>query len=65
MRLTLSALKWGRFKCRIWRGDIGWKKGAVTGNPIRDRLCEMDRRGQKPGPVIMIMMTTARAARAR
>ena len=29
--------------------DIGWKKGAVTGNPIRDRLCEMDRRGQKTG----------------
>ena len=27
--------------------DIGWKKGAVTGNPIRDRLCEMDRCGQK------------------
>ena len=29
--------------------DIGWKKGAVTGNPIRDALCEMDRRGQKTG----------------
>ncbi len=27
--------------------DIGWKKGAKTQNPIRDALCEMDRRGQK------------------
>ncbi len=27
--------------------DIGWKKGAVTSNPIRDALCELDRRGQK------------------
>ncbi len=29
--------------------DIGWKKGAKTNNPIRDALCEMDRRGQKTG----------------
>jgi 3-hydroxyacyl-CoA dehydrogenase len=29
--------------------DIGWKKGATTTNPIRDALCEMDRRGQKTG----------------
>ncbi|GHD36247.1 3-hydroxyacyl-CoA dehydrogenase [Parahalioglobus pacificus] len=29
--------------------DIGWKKGATTANPIRDALCEMDRRGQKTG----------------
>ncbi|GAB1263250.1 3-hydroxyacyl-CoA dehydrogenase [Aurantivibrio infirmus] len=27
--------------------DIGWSKGAKTENPIRDTLCEMDRRGQK------------------
>jgi 3-hydroxyacyl-CoA dehydrogenase len=27
--------------------DIGWSKGARTANPIRDALCEMDRRGQK------------------
>jgi 3-hydroxyacyl-CoA dehydrogenase len=27
--------------------DIGWKKGARTANPIRDALCEIDRRGQK------------------
>ena len=29
--------------------DIGWSKGATTANPIRDALCEMDRRGQKTG----------------
>ncbi len=29
--------------------DIGWKKGAKTANPIRDALCELDRRGQKTG----------------
>jgi len=29
--------------------DIGWKKGAKTANPIRDALCEIDRRGQKTG----------------
>ena len=27
--------------------DIGWSKGAKTANPIRDALCEMNRRGQK------------------
>lgn len=27
--------------------DIGWSKGAKTKNPIRDALCEIDRRGQK------------------
>ena len=27
--------------------DIGWSKGATTDNPIRDALCELDRRGQK------------------
>ncbi len=27
--------------------DIGWKKGAKTKSPIRDALCELDRRGQK------------------
>ena len=58
--------KMGPFQMSDLAGlDIGWKKGAVTGNPIRDRLCEMDRRGQKTGPVIMIMMTTASAAQAR
>jgi len=29
--------------------DIGWKKGATTDAPIRDALCELDRRGQKTG----------------
>ncbi|MGI3167752.1 3-hydroxyacyl-CoA dehydrogenase NAD-binding domain-containing protein [Pseudooceanicola sp. C21-150M6] len=29
--------------------DIGWSKGAKTQNPIRDALCEIDRRGQKTG----------------
>ncbi|MEH6409335.1 MAG: 3-hydroxyacyl-CoA dehydrogenase NAD-binding domain-containing protein [Hyphomonas sp.] len=29
--------------------DIGWKKGTKTANPIRDALCEIDRRGQKTG----------------
>lgn len=27
--------------------DIGWSKGAKTNDPIRDALCELDRRGQK------------------
>src|ERR1051325_6473793 len=27
--------------------DIGWSKGAKTQNPIRDALCEMNRRRQK------------------
>ena len=27
--------------------DIGWSKGKKGQNPIRDALCEMDRRGQK------------------
>ena len=40
--------KMGPFQMSDLAGlDIGWKKGAVTGNLIRDRLCEMDRRGQK------------------
>lgn len=42
--------KMGPFQMSDLAGlDIGWKKGAETGNPIRDRLCEMDRRGQKTG----------------
>ena len=42
--------KMGPFQMSDLAGlDIGWKKGAQTGNPIRDRLCEMDRRGQKTG----------------
>ncbi len=42
--------KMGPFQMSDLAGlDIGWKKGGVTGNPIRDRLCEMDRRGPKTG----------------
>ncbi len=42
--------KMGPFQMSDLAGlDLGWQKGAVTGNPIRDALCEMDRRGQKTG----------------
>ncbi|MFV0474255.1 MAG: 3-hydroxyacyl-CoA dehydrogenase NAD-binding domain-containing protein [Pikeienuella sp.] len=40
--------KMGPFQMSDLAGlDIGWKKGAKTDDPIRDALCEMDRRGQK------------------
>lgn len=40
--------KMGPFQMMDLAGlDIGWSKGATTENPIRDALCEMDRRGQK------------------
>lgn len=40
--------KMGPFQMSDLAGlDIGWSKGAKTQNPIRDALCEMDRRGQK------------------
>ena len=42
--------KMGPFQMADLAGlDIGWKKGAKTTNPIRDALCELDRRGQKTG----------------
>ena len=42
--------KMGPFQMSDLAGlDIGWKKGARTASPIRDALCEMDRRGQKTG----------------
>lgn len=42
--------KMGPFQMSDLAGlDIGWKKGAKTSNPIRDALCELDRRGQKVG----------------
>ena len=42
--------KMGPFQMSDLAGlDIGWKQGAVTSNPIRDRLCELNRRGQKTG----------------
>lgn len=40
--------KMGPFQMMDLAGlDIGWSKGATTENPIRDALCELDRRGQK------------------
>ncbi|MFT6677053.1 MAG: 3-hydroxyacyl-CoA dehydrogenase [Sulfitobacter sp.] len=40
--------KMGPFQMSDLAGlDIGWSKGAKTDNPIRDALCELDRRGQK------------------
>ena len=40
--------KMGPFQMSDLAGlDIGWKKGERTKNPIRDALCELDRRGQK------------------
>ncbi|NWG45965.1 MAG: 3-hydroxyacyl-CoA dehydrogenase [Alphaproteobacteria bacterium] len=40
--------KMGPFQMSDLAGlDIGWKKGAKTANPLRDALCELDRRGQK------------------
>ena len=42
--------KMGPFQMSDLAGlDIGWSKGAKTDNPIRDALCELDRRGQKTG----------------
>jgi 3-hydroxyacyl-CoA dehydrogenase len=42
--------KMGPFQMSDLAGlDIGWKKGAKTASPIRDALCEMERRGQKTG----------------
>ena len=42
--------KMGPFQMSDLAGlDIGWRPGATTTNPIRDRLCELDRRGQKTG----------------
>lgn len=46
--LNAFGFKMGPFQMSDLAGlDIGWSKGATTDNPIRDRLCEMDRRGQK------------------
>ena len=40
--------KMGPFEMSDLAGlDIGWKKGAVTQDRLRDALCELDRRGQK------------------
>ncbi|MEM6938755.1 MAG: 3-hydroxyacyl-CoA dehydrogenase NAD-binding domain-containing protein [Pseudomonadota bacterium] len=46
--LNAFGFKMGPFQMSDLAGlDIGWSKGATTENPIRDALCEMDRRGQK------------------
>ena len=48
--LNEFGFKMGPFQMSDLAGlDIGWKKGAVTTNKIRDALCELDRRGQKTG----------------
>jgi 3-hydroxyacyl-CoA dehydrogenase len=40
----------GPFAMRDLAGlDIGWDKSKSRGETVRDRLCEMDRRGQKTG----------------
>jgi 3-hydroxyacyl-CoA dehydrogenase len=46
--LNAFGFKMGPFQMSDLAGlDIGWSKGAATDNPIRDALCELDRRGQK------------------
>ena len=46
--LNAFGFKMGPFQMSDLAGlDIGWAKGATTDNPIRDALCELDRRGQK------------------
>ena len=46
--LNTFGFKMGPFQMSDLAGlDIGWSKGAKTENPIRDALCEIDRRGQK------------------
>ncbi len=46
--LNAFGFKMGPFQMSDLAGlDIGWSKGEKTSNPIRDALCELDRRGQK------------------
>jgi 3-hydroxyacyl-CoA dehydrogenase len=46
--LNAFGFRMGPFQMSDLAGlDIGWSKGAITANPIRDALCEMGRRGQK------------------
>jgi len=48
--LNAFGFRMGPFQMSDLAGlDIGWSKGAKTQNPIRDALCEIDRRGQKTG----------------
>ena len=46
--INAFGFKMGNFQMSDLAGlDIGWSKGSTTDNPIRDALCEMNRRGQK------------------
>ena len=46
--LNAFGFRMGPFQMSDLAGlDIGWAKGETTDNPIRDALCELDRRGQK------------------
>jgi 3-hydroxyacyl-CoA dehydrogenase len=46
--MNAFGFKMGNFQMSDLAGlDIGWSKGAKTDNPIRDALCEINRRGQK------------------
>ena len=48
--LNSFGFKMGPFQMADLAGlDIGWTKGQTAGDPIRNALCEMDRRGQKTG----------------
>lgn len=50
LALNDFGFKMGPFQMADLAGlDIGWRPGQPTGNPIRDRLCELDKRGQKTG----------------
>ncbi len=48
--LNAFGFKMGPFQMSDLAGlDIGWSRGQTTGDPVRNALCEMDRRGQKTG----------------
>lgn len=48
--LTNFGLPMGTYQMSDLAGlDIGWVKGEPTAYPIKDALCELDRRGQKTG----------------
>ncbi len=48
--LNAFGFKMGPFQMADLAGlDIGWTAGQTTGDPIRNALCEMNRRGQKTG----------------
>ena len=48
--LKQFGFKMGPFEMSDLAGlDIGWTKGKASADPLRDALCEADRRGQKTG----------------